>query len=151
MKYVLVALMIIGLPFSLGIAAQDAQPTTSADEQPDATVQFEGGAFAAGIGWVWGHGTVNYQGSSHPFSISGMSIVDVGAASVSASGIVSHLTNLSDFAGNYTAFTAGATVGGGGSAMYFKNKHGVVIKLTSSNVGLRFNLAANGVTIKLEG
>ena len=45
---------------------------------------------------------------------------------------------------------AGITVAGGGSATYLKNEHGVVIKLHSTDVGLRFNLSADGIKVKLE-
>jgi hypothetical protein len=77
-------------------------------------------------------------------------VVDVGAAKISATGEVTHLTSLSDFAGIYTAWSAGATVGGGGSAVYMKNEHGVVIKLLSATQGLRFNLSGNGVKVQLQ-
>jgi hypothetical protein len=60
-----------------------------------------------------------------------------------------HLNNLTDFPGKYSALGAGVTVVGGGSAVYLKNEHGVVIKLVSKTVGLRFNLATGGVKVKL--
>jgi hypothetical protein len=105
---------------------------------------------AAGIGYVWGHGTLTYQGTAHKFHINGVSVVDFGASKISATGDVSHLSNLSDFTGVYTAWTAGTTLGGGGSAVYMKNEHGVVIKLLSSAQGLRFNLSGNGVRVELQ-
>ncbi len=119
-------------------------------DQPDGTLQLDAGAIAAGIGFVWGHGTLNYQNVERPFSISGVSVVDVGAASISATGDVYHLTNIKDFEGKYVAWSAGLTVGGGGSATYLKNDHGVVIKLVATTAGLRFHLSGNGVTIKLK-
>jgi hypothetical protein len=117
--------------------------------QPDGTVNLTGGSVAAGVGFTWGHGDLNYGGQPHAFKISGVSLVDVGAASISASGHVYNLKNLADFTGNYVAMTAGITVAGGGSVAYLKNEHGVVIKLHSTDVGLRFNLAANGVKVTL--
>jgi hypothetical protein len=41
-----------------------------------------------------------------------VSLVDVGAANISASGHVYNLKNLADFNGNYVAITAGMTVAG---------------------------------------
>jgi hypothetical protein len=38
-----------------------------------------------------------------------------------------NLNYLSDFAGNYTAASAGVAVGVGAGASYLKNEHGVVI------------------------
>ncbi len=121
-----------------------------ADTTPDATVKLHGGSIAAGIGFVWGHGTVNYHGRAHRFSINGISVVDVGGAKISASGVVMHLDKLSDFEGNYIAWGAGVTLAAGGSAVYMKNEHGVVIKLLSSTQGLRFNLSGNGVKLRLQ-
>ena len=141
------------------VHAQDAPDPATSHESPDAvtgtaavgTLNLAGGTVAAGIGYSWGHGELNYGGQSHPFKISGISIVDVGAANISASGHVYNLRNLADFNGNYVAMTAGMTVAGGGSAAYLKNEHGVVIKLHSSDVGLRFALAADGIKVKLAG
>lgn len=124
--------------------AQDAQPT------PDAAISLSGGAVAAGIGYVWGSGQVTYGGAAHTFKISGLSIVDVGVAKIDAAGSVYHLKRLEDFNGTYTAFAAGATIAGGGGVAYLRNQNGVVIKLNSTSAGLRFNLSANGVTLRLE-
>jgi len=121
-----------------------------ADATPDATLRLQGGAVAAGIGYVWGRGTVSYQGADHRFQIRGFSVVDVGGAKISATGIVMHLSTLQDFGGTYVAWGAGLTVAGGGSAVYLKNQHGVVIKLISSTAGLRFNLSGNGVRVRLQ-
>lgn len=123
---------------------------SSADAVPDATVKLRGGAVAAGVGYVWGHGTMTYQGGDHKFRIRGVSVADIGGAKIVASGQVMHLDKLSDFAGTYVAWSAGATLAGGGSAAYMKNEHGVVIKLLSTTEGLRFNLAGNGVKVTLE-
>jgi len=60
------------------------------------------------------------------------------------------MANLSDFEGSYVAWGAGATLGSGGSAVYMKNEHGVLIKLISTTSRLRFNLSGNGVKIKFE-
>jgi hypothetical protein len=131
--------------------AEDASSPVGADSQPDGTVNLTAGTAAAGVGYVWGHGELNFQGQTHPFSISGLSVVDVGAANISASGHDYHLKRLSDFAGNYFEVTASATVAGGGSAADLKNEHGVVVKLEAITVGLRFNLSADGVKVTLKG
>jgi len=127
----------------------ESQSTTNATDEPNATVDLTAGSFAAGIGFVWGHGDLIYKGSKHRFKLSGVSIVDVGASKITASGVVYNLTTLSDFSGNYTAVSAGLTIAGGGSAVVLRNEHGVVIKLLSTAEGLRFNLSADGVAINL--
>jgi len=134
------------------IAGGIAAPAARADDAtpaPDAALTLSGGAVAAGIGFVWGSGQIDYKGVQHPVKVSGLSVIDVGAAKISATGVVYHLKALEDFDGTYTAFAAGATVAGGGGVAYLKNQNGVVIKLNSTSAGLRFNLSANGVTLKV--
>jgi hypothetical protein len=149
------------LIFAASLHAQDVSeqwrgtntPATIAppDTPPSGSVKLSGGSIAAGVGYVWGHGTLAYGSKHYRFKLSGVSIVDVGAASITASGDVYNLKGLQDFDGNYAAVTAGVTVAGGGSVAYLKNENGVVIKLVSTTEGLRFNLSADGVHIKLQG
>lgn len=122
-------------------------PDLSGD--PVATVSLTGGTVAVGIGYVWGHGDVIFNGKKYSFKVKGVSVLDVGSVHLSASGVVYNLKDIADFSGGYSAATAGVTVGGGGSAAILQNEHGVVIKLLSTTEGLRFNLAANGVSIKV--
>jgi hypothetical protein len=127
-----------------------AADTATANDNPDATLELTGGAIAAGVGYVWGHGVLIYHGAKHKFSVSGLSIVDVGAASISASGVVYNLKNLDDLTGNYVAASAGLTIAGGGDVVILRNQHGVLIRMLATSQGLRFNLAGNGVGLKLE-
>jgi hypothetical protein len=123
--------------------------TDPRDLTPDATLQLKGGSVAAGIGYVWGHGTVNYQGADHAFDIHGVSVIDVGGASIDATGVVMNLKKIEDLPGKYVAWGAGITIAGGGSAVYMKNQNGVIIKLIARTEGLRFNLSGNGVKLTL--
>lgn len=118
-------------------------------EGPDATVSFSGGSVAAGIGYSWGSGTLHYKGKSYALKVDGLSVGDVGAAKVSASGSVYHLHKLEDFPGTFTAAAAGATVGGGGGVAAMQNQNGVVIKAKATTQGLSLKLGANGVKIEL--
>jgi len=130
--------------------AADSSAPVANDATPDATLTLKGGSVAVGIGYTWGHGDLAYQNSSRRFSISGVSVVDVGATNFSATGSVYNLTELSDFAGNYVAAGAGFAIAGGGTAIYLKNEHGVVIKLIATDVGLKFKLSADGVHVVLK-
>jgi hypothetical protein len=116
---------------------------------PAATVQFSGGSVAAGIGYSWGSGTLHYRGKSYPIKVEGLSVGEVGATSVSASGDVYHLSKLEDFPGTYVAASAGAAAGGGGSVAEMKNENGVVIKARSTTTGLKLKLSVDGVKISL--
>ena len=109
-----------------------------------------GGSVAAGIGYTWGHGDLEYRGGTHRFTIKGVSVVAVGATEFTAKGHVYNLKNLSDFAGNYVAAAAGVTIAGGVTATYLKNEHGVILKLLATDVGLKFDLSADGVHVVLK-
>ena len=145
-------LVVTALAFLGGAALADTptQGSAAISGAPDATVELSGGAVAAGIGYQWAHGDVVYQGQKHHFSLSGLSIVDVGVANITGSGVVYNLHNLQDLNGNYVAATAGLTVAGGGEADYLRNEKGVVIKLLATSKGLRFNLSGNGMKIQLK-
>jgi Envelope integrity protein A len=128
----------------------DSHAPVANDARPDGTVSLKGGSVAAGVGYTWGHGELSFHDGPHPFSIKGVSVVDVGATNFTASGSVYNLKELADFAGNYVAAGAGITIAGGGTAVYLKNEHGVVIKLIATDVGLKFKLSADGVHIALK-
>ncbi len=149
MRKLTVSIIACALVAGTAFAADSQNPTTNATNQPVATVDITGDTLAAGVGIVWGHGELMYKGSEHPFKLSGVSIADVGASRISASGDVYNLTDIHDFDGDYATVSAGVTVGGGGSVVVLRNEHGVVIKLHATAEGLRFNLSADGVNIKL--
>jgi hypothetical protein len=135
---------------SAAVSAADAPPVNEG-AIPSGYVWLSGGSVAIGIGYAWGHGTLynSKDQKQYKFKLSGVSVADVGGASISAEGEVFNLKNPSDLDGNYTAVTAGATVIAGGSVAYLRNDNGVVIKLHSQTEGLRFNLSANGMHITL--
>jgi hypothetical protein len=126
------------------------KPVLEADAQPTGSLTFSGASVAAGVGYVWGHGTLTYSDKQCKFKVSGVSVVDVGAANITATGDVYNLSGPQDFDGKYSAVAAGVTVGNGGSVAYLSNGKGVVIKLHSATQGLRFNLSADGVRITLQ-
>src|SRR5262245_58177956 len=51
------------------------EESTTTTEQPDATVDLTGGSFALGVGYVWGNGSLKYQGAERAFKFSGVSVV----------------------------------------------------------------------------
>ena len=116
---------------------------------PDATLTISGGVIALGIGYEWAHGTLMYQGRSIPFTVRGVSVLDVGAAKISGAGEVFHLKSLADFAGNYGGSTFGSAVAHGASLGLVKNEHGVTIRARSTVSGVRLNFSGNGMRIRL--
>jgi hypothetical protein len=119
---------------------------------PSGYVWLSGGSVAVGIGYSWGHGTLYFSKDQkqYKFKLSGVSVVDVGAAGINAEGEVYNLNNPADLNGNFSAVTAGVTVVEGGSIAWLKNDTGVVVKLHSQTGGLRFNLSDSGMHITLQ-
>ncbi|MEJ0085189.1 MAG: hypothetical protein WDO72_05885 [Pseudomonadota bacterium] len=153
MRSAIVSMLAAALLVGAGLAGAKDQgpsvPPVADNATADGKVTLKGGSVAAGIGYTWGHGDLEYHGT-HRFTIKGVSVVDVGANEFTATGHVYNLKQLSDFAGNYVAAGAGIAVAGGATATYLKNEHGVVIKLLATDVGLKFDLAAEGVHVALK-
>lgn len=121
-----------------------------AQEAPSATIAFSGGSVAAGVGYTWGDGTLLFKGKPYPFTISGLSVVDIGIDRIDGAGTVYNLKNPADAAGTYFAAGAGATIAGGGSVAVLENQNGVIVHFHSKTSGLKLNLAASGIVVKLK-
>jgi hypothetical protein len=119
-------------------------------EQPSGTIEIASTSVAAGVGVVWGDGTLHYRDANYGFSIQGLSVVDVGISSITTTGEVFDLKNPEDLAGNYVAGAAGLALAGGGDGIIMQNDRGVVLRLHGTEKGLRFQLGAQGVSIKLK-
>ncbi len=144
---------VIAIVLALLAGASQAADETAQVQTParslDATVEMSGAVVAAGIGYEWGHGTLSYHGRDFRFCIHGLSVGDVGAADLKATGLVFNLNHLHDFAGKYFAASMGVALVGGESAAVLKNQHGVTMQLETKIKGLRFNIAAAGLRISL--
>jgi hypothetical protein len=127
----------------LVLAAGPASPA------PDTTgtVSIESMSVAAGVGYAWGNGVLEYRGQRYPFTVRGFSVVDVGVSKVFAQGEVYNLEAAEDFEGMFMAAVASATLGGGAGAAAMRNQHDVRIVWTASNQGLSFSLAQAGFNV----
>lgn len=120
------------------------------EPKPSGTLTLSERSVALGVGYSWGSGVLTYQGKEHRFSIEGLSVAEVGAREVEATGTVYHLTKLEDFNGTYAAVGAEAVVGGGAGITTMRNQNGVVINLTGVGQGLNFKLGPDGVKFTLK-
>jgi len=139
---------VIGLvsAFALGLCLTTAR----AAETPDGTLRLSGGSVAAGVGVSWGGGTLTYKGKEYPIEVKGLSVGDVGATKIEASGSVYHLSKLEDFDGNYTAVGAGLTAAGGAGAAAMKNQNGVTVELVSTTQGVKVAAGGAGVPMRIK-
>ena len=122
-------------------------PTWAADDTTG-RVTIESTSVAAGLGVSWGEGVLEYRGQRYPFTVTGFSIGDVGAAKVQAKGEVVNLRSVEEFEGVFMAAVAGGSLGGGASAAALHNQHGASMVWTSANKGLIFSLGHAGMTVK---
>jgi hypothetical protein len=137
---VLMALACLGM---LGAAyAQDPQPV--------GTVRIISKSVAVGVGVTWGRGNLDFQGAHREFTVDGLSVIDLGISKITTTGEVFYLNDIKDFAGNYVAGAAGIAVAGGINDVIMRNEHGVVLRLRGTEKGVRLQLGAQGVTIKLQ-
>ncbi len=120
-----------------------------AQSAPSGTVSIETTSIAAGIGFSWGNGKLNFNGKEYRFSIDGVTLVDFGIGKASAAGKVYNLTDLSKFEGNYVAAEASFALGGGMGGVSLRNSNGVVMHLNSVSQGARLQLGSSGMNIKL--
>ena len=136
---------------ALLVAQDKAVPSYRKEgQQPDATVKIKSRSIALGAGVSWGDGVITYQGKDYPFSVSGLSLLDLGVSNVSATGRVYFLKDISGFSGNYMATQATFAVAGGGGELVMANGNGVFIALQSEQSGTQLTLGASGVSLKLK-
>ena len=108
---------------------------------------------ALGVGATQGDGILNYQGKSYPFSISGLSLVDVGISNFTGAGKVYDLKSPQDLAGTYGASQATFAIAGGATAMSMKNDKGVtivVLKNEGQESGTQLKIGPAGMKIMMK-
>lgn len=134
------------------IVATDKPPAYQREDPRTvaATLRLKSKSIALGAGVSWGDGILTFQGKDYPFSVSELSLLDLGASSVSGTGKVYNLNNLSDFSGNYVATQATFAVAGGSGELTMTNAKGVVIALTSQESGTQLTAGPSGISLKLK-
>jgi hypothetical protein len=126
-----------------------ASPVAGAADTPDATVDFSARRGAIGIGYAEGTGTLHFRGSDYPFEVRGLTVGEIGAVSMTATGDVYNLTRVDDLNGSYIAGSAGAAVGKGSEGTAMRNHNGVVIRLRGTTEGVDVRLSIDGFALKV--
>jgi hypothetical protein len=101
------------------------------------------------VGAGIGRGVLAYHGRDYRFRISGLSVgLTAGVSTTRLDGRASHLHQLRDFAGTYSAVGLGGAWVAGAGGVRLVNGKGVTITLQGNRVGLE--VAANLSGIKIE-
>jgi len=138
----------IRMLITVAVVALAVGPARAADDTTG-KVTIESISAAAGLGFTWGTGVLEYRGQQYPFMVKGFSVVDVGVSQRVARGEVYNLKSAEDFEGMFMAAMAGATLGAGAGAAAMRNQNGVNVVWTAWNQGLSFSLAQGGLYVKL--
>jgi len=122
-----------------------------AEEHASCSVRLTEKSVAVGIGVSWGRGELKCGAKTYRFKVSGVTVQDVGASETEATGLVYDLHDHRDFAGTYTAVTAGAVAGSAGSGITtMKNDKGVRVTLRATKEGAQLTAGPEGMKITLE-
>jgi hypothetical protein len=140
-------LTVLGFGLACLVVARD---TAFSQGDTNGKVTVESKSIAVGVGVSWGDGVLEYRGKKYPFTVEGLSVLDLGVAKVSAQGKVANLKKLEDFNGTYVLAGTGAAIGGGAGAAALKNQNGVEMGLTATGQGVKLSIAQGGVTFKLK-
>ena len=140
----LAALVVLSAP----CWGQTEEPA-SLPEVADATITLTARSAAFGVGFLWGAGTLEFQGQRYPVRIDGMGIGAVGVAAVTARGAVYHLKQVDDLNGQYTALGGGFEVGRGANRVRMRNAKGVVIQFAVEGTGIHVGIGPRGVTLQV--
>jgi len=143
--HILTSLLMINLLFGSEALAKEVQVQT-----PSGTVHISAKSIAVGIGISWGTGTLTYKEKDYPFTVKGLSVMDLGVSQATAKGEVYHLAKVPDFAGKYAALEGGFALGKGASDITMKNTKGVVINLTAATEGVQLILGGKGLSITMK-
>jgi hypothetical protein len=116
---------------------------------PIGSVSIDMTSIGAGVGFSSGSGVLRFHGKRYLFKISGLSVGNVGFASISAVGNVYNMNSVSQFAGNYAAIGAGIALAGGSAGLKMQNQNGVIINLYAVQQGVQLNIGPQGFNITM--
>jgi hypothetical protein len=139
---------LVGTLLVLAVLVVAVAPVRAQQEDNTGKITIETMSVAAGLGYAWGEGVLEYRGQRYPFTVKGFSIVDVGVQHRVARGEVYGLKNAEDFEGTFMAAIVGGTLGAGAGAAALKNQNDVDMVWTATSQGLSFSLAHSGINVK---
>ena len=146
LMFTAVAAGAVALSSSAFAAADPVQPGPV-----NGTISLSAQGAAAGVGYTWGDGVLNFHGRQYHFTINGVSIADVGYSRVTGRGRVYHLKDVKDFSGTYVASTGQATAGNASiGGQILQNANGVQIRVDQVSRGARLEGSVDGIKLTLK-
>ncbi len=114
------------------------------------SVSMEVTSVGVGVGFSTGSGVLRFRGQLYNFRVNGLSVGNVGVASVMAMGNVYNMTDISQFPGNYAAAGAGIALVNGRAGLTMQNQKGTIINLYALQQGLELNVGPQGFSIVMQ-
>jgi hypothetical protein len=96
---------------------------------------------------------LTFQGRDYPFSVSGLTLVDVGISRFAGTGKIYDLNSPQDFPGIYAAAQSTFAIAGGATDMTMKNQNGVtvvILKNSGKESGTQLSLGPAGMQIQMK-
>jgi hypothetical protein len=141
----------VAIPTALIALFALALPVASSQAQAPGYVRVNFLKAGLVVGGGGGTGVLTYRGRNYPFRVSGLSLGVTAGASVSRlEGWASGITDLSDFAGTYSAVGAGGALVGGAGGVNLRNENGVVLSLRGPKAGMEFAANISAIRIALK-
>jgi hypothetical protein len=128
-----------------------APGSKAAETQPSATVEIKQTQIAFIGNANLGGGKLFFNGKTYNFTIGGLGLGGIGFSSITATGKVYNLTDVSQFPGAYVqgsyGFAAGSSDSGG---LWLRNDAGVVMELKTQREGLALSVGATAIYIEFD-
>lgn len=122
-----------------------------AEQQPSATVEIQQTTIAFIGSGNLGGGKLFFNGRTYKFTIGGLGIGGFGVTTMTATGKVFNLKEVSQFAGAYAQGRVGITVGSSDNGgLWLQNEAGVVMQLKAQREGLALSLGADAIYIQFD-
>jgi len=135
---------VVFLASRFALAQTEVPPPAVADAAITLTARSAG----VGVGFVWGAGTIEYQGQRYPVRLDGFG-TGAGFSTMTVHGAVYHLKQVDDLNGQYSALGAGVAVGRGRNRLRMRNDKGVVVDLIAEGKGLQVGMGPRAVTLQV--
>ena len=123
----------------------------AAESKPSATVEIQQTQIAFIGSGNLGGGKLFFKGKTYKFTIGGLGIGGIGITTMTATGNVYNLKEVSQFAGTYAQGRVGVTVGSSDNGgLWLQNESGVVMQLKAKREGVALSLGGDAIYIDFE-
>ena len=123
----------------------------AAESKPSATVEIQQTQIAFIGSGDLGGGKLFFKGKIYKFTIGGLGIGGIGITTMTATGNVYNLKEVSQFAGTYAQGRVGVTVGSSDNGgLWLQNETGVVMQLKAKREGVALSLGGDAIYIDFE-